>query len=95
MSRYLLNTVTFDDDGTVTIQYLDKQDALRCDGGLFTSKCVSVTPTATALHQSLIDARDEILDILGDIETAYRDTPAFVPGEDDSEEDDLELGMGF
>lgn len=95
MARYLLNSVTFDDeDGTVTLTYLDKEEALRCEGGLFTSKCVSVTPAATDLHQTLIDARDEILDIISDIEGVYRDTPAFVPGED-AEEDDLELGMGF
>lgn len=94
MSRFLIQSVIFDDDGVITVTYLDKDNGLRRKGALFGSGALSVTPDAGSLYGQLRDIRREVEDTLVDLIQVYRDEPPFVPEEQD-EEDDHELGMGF
>jgi hypothetical protein len=95
MARYLISSVSFDDDGVISVTYMDKQEALRKDGAVFRSQTVSVGPEASALYGLLSDIKNDLLDFLVDVEALYKTSPPFIPNEDDTPDDDDEPGMGF
>ncbi len=92
-SRFLINAVQFDEDGVVSIVYMDREDALRDDGNIFRAHTLSITPES-ALAADLRDLLTAVEDILADATQIYRDTPAFVP-EDEPDEDEEDRGMGY
>lgn len=94
MSRFLIQSVMFDnDDGTITVTYLDKDNALRSEGAIMVSACVSVSPDAGPLYSDLADVRSDVESFLDDVVALYRNEPAFIPGDTDEDED--EKGMGY
>lgn len=94
MSRFMIHSVTFDDDGVISVTYMDKEDALRKGGSVFRSQTVSVTPESGPLYETLDDVRDDVTSLLYDVTSLYSSTPAFIP-EDQDEEDEEERGMGW
>lgn len=95
-SRYLIQSVQFDEDSVITVTYMDKNEALRIRGAVFQSQAVSVAPDAGPMYAELAQVRRDVEEFLQGITELYRDTVAFVP-EDEDDEDDLEedRGLGF
>ncbi len=92
-SRYVIHAVQFDEDGVVSIVYLDREDALRDSGNMFRTQTLSITPESV-LAPDLADVQASLVELLAEATQVYRDTPAFVPEDEEDEEDD-EKGMGF
>jgi hypothetical protein len=94
MSRYIIRAVEWDEDGVVTIGYLDKDDALRYEGAVWRSQNVSLSPEGTRFYQDTKDIYEAVTDLLRDLTQLYRDEPPFIPG-DEGEEDSDDMGMGY
>lgn len=94
MSDYVLNSITFDDDGVISFTYLNKADALRREGTLFRSHTVSVAPSSSALYTDAKDIQEAAYGLLEDAEAVFRGEAAWLPTEDEPEDED-DLGMGF
>ncbi len=94
MSKYILNGIQFDEDGAVTLTYLDKTEALRRRGAVLRTHAVTVAPDAGELYRDARSILEAAYELLKDIDEAYKDEPAWTP-EDEPEEDDDEKGMGW
>ncbi len=88
MSRFLIQSVTWDEDDVCTISYLDKSDALRKDGHIWRSCNVSLSPEAGGLYQDAQDIHEAVLELLGDLVQVFRDEAPYVPGDEPDEEDE-------
>lgn len=95
MSDYVLNTITFDEDGVISFTYLNKSDALRRDGTLFRSHTVSVAPSNAALYNDALDIQQAAYGLLEDAEAVFRDEAAWLPTETEDDEDEDDLGLGY
>jgi hypothetical protein len=92
--RYLVNSVQFDEDGVVSITYMDREDALRESGNLFRTQTLSVAP-GSALWADLDDILVLVKDFLVDADQLYRNQPPWLPSEVEDEEEDEDRGMGY
>lgn len=93
--RYIINAVHFDEDGSYTIQYLDKSDALRRRGALLRASSLTVAPDAGELYKEAKQILDRLYGVLGDATEAFMDEAPFVPEDEPDEEDDDDRGMGW
>lgn len=94
-SDYEVNSINFDDDGVVSITYLNKSEALRREGTLFRSHTVSVAPSGSALYSDAREILNAAKELLATLEEVYRDEAAWLPEETADDEDEDDLGMGF
>lgn len=94
MSRYIINAVQFDEDGSYSITYLDKEDALRRRGAVMKSLCVTLSPDSGELYRDLHETLKGVYEVVQDVTEAYRDEAAYVPEEEEPEEDE-DKGMGW
>ncbi len=94
MSKYIIQAVQFDEGEGITISYLDKTEALRRRGAVLRSYTVSVAPDAGELYRDGQAILEALYELLGDVDEAYKDEPAWTP-EDEPEEDDEDKGMGW
>jgi hypothetical protein len=95
VSDFVVNSIQFDEDGVATITYLQRSEALRDAGNLFRTQTLSISPESS-LAPDVADLLASVVDLLLEATQVYRDMPAWLPTEDETDEDDLEdRGMGF
>lgn len=94
MNRFLIQSINWDEDGVVSVCFLDKAESLRLDGNMWKATTLSVGPEAGTWHETLMEVHEEILELLADAHVLYRDTAPFIPGETDDDENE-DRGMGF
>lgn len=92
--RYIIQAIQFEEDGSYTVAYLDKQDALRRRGAILKGLSVTLSPDGGEPYRDLHQLLQGVYEVLDDVTEVYRDEAPFVP-EEEEDEDDHELGMGF
>lgn len=92
--RFEVQAVQWDDDGVVTIVYMDREDALRDRGNLWRSQTLSIAPEGS-LAPDMDDVLASVRAVLDEATEVFRQLPAFLPTEVEDDEDDDEKGMGW